>query len=147
MGLTPGTPITEIPVDVVFIGSCTNGRIEDLRTAAKVFRGRKVAPGVRALIVPGSEQVRDQAEAEGLDRIFTEAGAEWRQAGCSMCLAMNPDKLDAPASARPAPATATSRAGKAPAAGPTWSARPWPPPPPSPATSPTSASLLAQSGS
>jgi 3-isopropylmalate/(R)-2-methylmalate dehydratase large subunit len=93
MGLTPGTPITEIPVDVVFIGSCTNGRIEDLRTAATVLRGRKVAPRVRALIVPGSEVVRHQAEAEGLDRIFTEAGAEWRESGCSMCLAMNPDKL------------------------------------------------------
>ncbi|WP_406694579.1 3-isopropylmalate dehydratase large subunit [Singulisphaera sp. Ch08] len=93
MGLTPGTPMTEIPVDIVFIGSCTNGRIEDLRTAAKVFQGRKVAAGVRALIVPGSEAVRGQAEAEGLDRIFSAAGAEWRQAGCSMCLAMNPDKL------------------------------------------------------
>ena len=93
MGLKPGTPVTEIPVDVVFIGSCTNGRIEDLRSAAKVFKGRKVAPGVRALVVPGSEQVRHQAEAEGLDRVFTEAGAEWREAGCSMCLAMNPDKL------------------------------------------------------
>ncbi|MGP0063130.1 MAG: 3-isopropylmalate dehydratase large subunit [Isosphaeraceae bacterium] len=95
MGLAPGTPIVEIPVDVVFIGSCTNGRIEDLRAAAKVFRGRKTAPGVRALVVPGSEEVRHQAEAEGLDRIFLEAGAEWRQAGCSMCLAMNPDKLTA----------------------------------------------------
>ena len=93
MGLVPGTPVTEIPVDVVFIGSCTNGRIEDLRTAARVFRGRKVAPGVQALVVPGSEAVRHQAEAEGLDRIFLEAGAEWRKAGCSMCLAMNPDKL------------------------------------------------------
>jgi 3-isopropylmalate/(R)-2-methylmalate dehydratase large subunit len=93
MGLKPGTPIVEIPVDVVFIGSCTNGRIEDLRTAAKVLKGRKVAPSVRALIVPGSEAVRAQAEAEGLDRIFAEAGAEWRQSGCSMCLAMNPDKL------------------------------------------------------
>ncbi len=93
MGLTPGTPVTEIPVDVVFIGSCTNGRIEDLRTAAEIFKGRKVAASVRALIVPGSEQVRHQAEAEGLDRVFEEAGAEWRQAGCSMCLAMNPDKL------------------------------------------------------
>jgi len=93
MGLTPGTPVAEIPVDVVFIGSCTNGRIEDLRTAAGVFRGRKVAAGVRALVVPGSEEVRDQAVAEGLDRIFAEAGAEWRQSGCSMCLAMNPDKL------------------------------------------------------
>ena len=93
MGLEPGTPISEIPVDVVFIGSCTNGRIEDLRAAARVSKGRKIAPGVQALVVPGSEVVRHQAEAEGLDRIFLEAGAEWRQAGCSMCLAMNPDKL------------------------------------------------------
>ncbi|MBV8608929.1 MAG: 3-isopropylmalate dehydratase large subunit, partial [Singulisphaera sp.] len=93
MGLTPGTPIREIPIDVVFIGSCTNGRIEDLRAAARVFRGRKVAPGVRALVVPGSEAVRGQAEAEGLDRIFTEAGAEWRQSGCSMCMGTTPDKL------------------------------------------------------
>ena len=95
MDLKPGTPVSEIAVDVVFIGSCTNGRIEDLRSAARVFQGRKVAPSVRALVVPGSEQVRHQAEAEGLDRVFTEAGAEWRQAGCSMCLAMNPDKLQA----------------------------------------------------
>jgi 3-isopropylmalate/(R)-2-methylmalate dehydratase large subunit len=93
MGLRPGTPISEIPVDIVFIGSCTNGRIEDLRSAAQVFKGRRVASGVRALIVPGSEQVRHQAEAEGLDRIFADAGAEWREAGCSMCLAMNPDRL------------------------------------------------------
>jgi 3-isopropylmalate/(R)-2-methylmalate dehydratase large subunit len=93
MGLEPGTPISAIPVDVVFIGSCTNGRIDDLRAAARVFKGRKTAPGVQTLIVPGSEAVRHQAEAEGLDRVFTEAGAEWRQAGCSMCLAMNPDKL------------------------------------------------------
>ena len=93
MGLTPGTPITEIPIDVVFIGSCTNGRIEDLRAAAHVFKGRHVAPGVRALVVPGSEQVRSQAHAEGLDQVFIDAGAEWRQAGCSMCLAMNPDRL------------------------------------------------------
>jgi len=94
MGLRPGTPVGEIPVDIVFIGSCTNGRIEDLRSAARVFKGRKVAVGVRALIVPGSEQVRHQAEVEGLDRIFAEAGAEWREAGCSMCLAMNPDRLE-----------------------------------------------------
>jgi len=93
MGLTPGTPITEIAVDVVFIGSCTNGRIEDLRAAASVLKGRKVAPGVRTLVVPGSEPVRHQAEAEGLHTVFTEAGAEWRESGCSMCLAMNPDKL------------------------------------------------------
>jgi 3-isopropylmalate/(R)-2-methylmalate dehydratase large subunit len=93
MGLTPGTPVAEIPVDVVFIGSCTNGRIEDIRAAARVMKGRKVASGVRALVVPGSEIVRHQAEAEGLDRVFVEAGAEWRLSGCSMCLAMNPDKL------------------------------------------------------
>jgi 3-isopropylmalate/(R)-2-methylmalate dehydratase large subunit len=93
MGLEPGTPMSTIPVDVVFIGSCTNGRIEDLRAAAKVFQGRKTAAHVRTLVVPGSEAVRTQAEAEGLDRIFIEAGAEWRQAGCSMCLAMNPDRL------------------------------------------------------
>ena len=93
MGLTPGTPISQIAVDVVFIGSCTNGRIEDLRSAAAVLKGRKVAPNVRALVVPGSEAVRQQAQAEGLDQVFTAAGAEWREAGCSMCLAMNPDKL------------------------------------------------------
>ena len=93
MGLEPGTPISAIPVDIVFIGSCTNGRIEDLRAAARVFMGRKTAARVQALVVPGSEAVRHQAEAEGLDRIFKDAGAEWRQAGCSMCLAMNPDKL------------------------------------------------------
>ena len=93
MGLEPGTSISAIPIDVVFIGSCTNGRIEDLRSAARVFKGRKTARNVQALVVPGSEAVRQQAEAEGLDRIFVEAGAEWRQAGCSMCLAMNPDKL------------------------------------------------------
>jgi 3-isopropylmalate/(R)-2-methylmalate dehydratase large subunit len=93
MGLTPGTPIREISVDIVFIGSCTNGRIEDLRSAARVLRGRKVSPGVRTLVVPGSEGVREQAIAEGLDRVFTDAGAEWRLSGCSMCLAMNPDKL------------------------------------------------------
>jgi 3-isopropylmalate/(R)-2-methylmalate dehydratase large subunit len=93
MGLKPGTPMREIAVDTVFIGSCTNGRIEDLRAAASVMKGRTVADGVRALIVPGSETVRRQAEAEGLDEIFKAAGAEWRFAGCSMCLAMNPDKL------------------------------------------------------
>jgi len=80
-------------VDVVFVGSCTNGRLEDLRLAANVLRGHKVAGGVRMLVVPGSAQVRAQAEAEGLDRVFTEAGAEWRFAGCSMCLGMNPDTL------------------------------------------------------
>lgn len=93
MGLTPGTPITDIPVDTVFIGSCTNGRIEDLRAAAAMLQGRRKADRVRFLVVPGSQAVRRQAEAEGLDRIFIAAGAEWRQAGCSMCLAMNPDRL------------------------------------------------------
>ncbi len=93
MGLEPGMKITDIKIDTVFIGSCTNGRIEDLREAAKVMDGKKVATGVRVLVVPGSEKVRYQAEAERLDRIFHEAGAEWRYAGCSMCLAMNPDKL------------------------------------------------------
>jgi 3-isopropylmalate/(R)-2-methylmalate dehydratase large subunit len=93
MGLAPGTPMREIPVDVVFIGSCTNSRLEDLRVAAAVLRGRRVAPGVRALVVPGSEQVRAAAEAEGLDEVFRRAGAEWRHAGCSMCLGMNPDRL------------------------------------------------------
>ena len=93
MGLTPGTPIGEVAVDIVFIGSCTNGRIEDLRSAAAVLKGRTVSPKVRAMVVPGSEAVRAQAEAEGLDRVFEAAGAEWRKSGCSMCLAMNPDKL------------------------------------------------------
>ncbi|MDZ4198222.1 MAG: 3-isopropylmalate dehydratase large subunit, partial [Kiritimatiellia bacterium] len=93
MGLTPGTRITDIRPQTVFIGSCTNGRIEDLRRAAAVFRGRAVAKGVRVLIVPGSQIVRRQAEAEGLDRVFRQAGCEWRLAGCSMCLAMNPDRL------------------------------------------------------
>lgn len=93
MGLKSGTKVTDIPVDVVFIGSCTNSRIEDLRAAAKVLKGKKVSAKVRTLIVPGSEQVHKQAEAEGLHKIFLEAGAQWRSAGCSMCLAMNPDKL------------------------------------------------------
>ena len=93
MALTPGQKLTDIAVDVVFLGSCTNGRIEDIRAAAQVVRGRRVAPGVRALVVPGSGLIKRQAEAEGLDRILREAGFEWREAGCSMCLGMNPDKL------------------------------------------------------
>jgi 3-isopropylmalate/(R)-2-methylmalate dehydratase large subunit len=91
--LKPGTAIRDIPVDAVFIGSCTNGRLEDLRAAADVIRGRKVSPGVRALVVPGSALVKAQAEEEGLDRYFTDAGFEWRSAGCSMCLGMNGDIL------------------------------------------------------
>jgi 3-isopropylmalate/(R)-2-methylmalate dehydratase large subunit len=93
MDLRPGTPMRDIGVDAVFVGSCTNGRIEDLRAVADVLRGRKVADGVRMLVVPGSMRVRAQAEAEGLGEVFTAAGAEWRQAGCSMCLGMNPDQL------------------------------------------------------
>ncbi len=93
MGLTAGMPLRDITVDTVFLGSCTNGRIEDLRAAADVLRGHQVADGVRMLVVPGSARVRLQAESEGLDQIFLDAGAEWRGAGCSMCLAMNPDKL------------------------------------------------------
>jgi len=93
MDLKPGTPIREIPVDTVFIGSCTNGRIEDLRAAATVLRGRQVRSGLRALVVPGSHRVKAQAEAEGLDEVFRSAGFDWREPGCSMCLAMNPDKL------------------------------------------------------
>jgi len=93
MGLSAGTPVREIAVDTVFIGSCTNSRIEDLRAAAAVVDGRHVRPGMRALVVPGSMRVKAAAEAEGLDRVFTAAGFDWREAGCSMCLAMNPDKL------------------------------------------------------
>jgi len=93
MHLTPGAPIQGTKVDVCFIGSCTNGRISDLREAAKYANGKQVASGVKAFVVPGSERVKQQAEAEGLDKIFEAAGFEWREAGCSMCLAMNPDKL------------------------------------------------------
>tara|TARA_R110002110_G_scaffold33636_3_gene115268 strand:- start:320 stop:1084 length:765 start_codon:yes stop_codon:yes gene_type:complete len=95
MGLTSGTPLEEVKIDKMFIGSCTNGRIEDLRAAAEVLKGRKVADSVHALIVPGSGLVREQAIEEGLDKIFIEAGVDWREPGCSMCLAMNADKLEA----------------------------------------------------
>ena len=91
MGLTAGEPLAGTPVDRVFIGSCTNGRLGDLRAAAEIVRGKRVAPGVQALVVPGSMRVKAEAEAEGLDRVFAEAGFEWRNAGCSMCLGMNPD--------------------------------------------------------
>jgi 3-isopropylmalate/(R)-2-methylmalate dehydratase large subunit len=93
MGLEAGTPMREIKVDTVFLGSCTNGRIEDLRLAASVLKGHRISDGLRMLVVPGSARVRLQAEAEGLDRVFLDAGAEWRAAGCSMCLGMNPDQL------------------------------------------------------
>ena len=94
MDLRPGAPIAGTPVDVCFIGSCTNGRLSDLQAAAAVARGRHVAPGIKAFVVPGSEQVAAAAEAEGLDQVFTAAGFEWREPGCSMCLAMNPDRLE-----------------------------------------------------
>jgi 3-isopropylmalate/(R)-2-methylmalate dehydratase large subunit len=93
MGLTAGTPLKKIAIDTVFLGSCTNGRIEDLRAAASVLEGKKIAPKLRMLVVPGSERVRQQAMKEGLDKVFLDAGAEWRNAGCSMCLGMNPDQL------------------------------------------------------
>jgi 3-isopropylmalate/(R)-2-methylmalate dehydratase large subunit len=93
MNLNAGTPMRDIAIDTVFVGSCTNGRIEDLRAAADVIKGRKVADNTRMLVVPGSARVRLQAEDEGLDVVFKEAGAEWRGAGCSMCLGMNPDQL------------------------------------------------------
>jgi 3-isopropylmalate/(R)-2-methylmalate dehydratase large subunit len=93
MGLAPGTPLTDIQVNTVFVGSCTNGRLEDLRSAAEILRGRKVADGVRMLVVPGSMAVKAAAEQEGLDEVFTAAGAQWRSAGCSMCLGMNPDTM------------------------------------------------------
>jgi 3-isopropylmalate/(R)-2-methylmalate dehydratase large subunit len=93
MGFTSGAPIEGTPIDVAFVGSCTNARLSDLREAASIVRGRRVARGVTALVVPGSQAVRRAAEEEGLDRIFTEAGFEWRGAGCSMCLAMNTDRL------------------------------------------------------
>ena len=93
MGFRPGQTMTGVPIDVAFIGSCTNARLSDLRTAAALARGRRVAEGVKAIVVPGSQAVKKAAEEEGLDRVFTEAGFEWRHAGCSMCLGMNSDKL------------------------------------------------------
>lgn len=93
MGLTPGTRMTDVTLDRVFIGSCTNGRIEDLRIVAKMVEGRKVHDSVSAMVVPGSGLVKAQAEAEGIDRILKDAGFDWREPGCSMCLGMNPDKL------------------------------------------------------
>jgi 3-isopropylmalate/(R)-2-methylmalate dehydratase large subunit len=113
MGLTPGQKLTEIEIDTVFIGSCTNGRIEDLRAAAAILKGKKKKDGLRAMVVPGSGLVRAQAEEEGLAQIFIDAGFEWRLAGCSMCLAMNPDQLKPRASVVPRPQTATSRGGRA----------------------------------
>jgi 3-isopropylmalate/(R)-2-methylmalate dehydratase large subunit len=93
MELEPGKPLAGQPINVVFVGSCTNSRMSDLRAAAAIIKGRKVNPKVRMLVVPGSQVIKRQAEAEGLDRVFREAGAEWREAGCSMCIAMNGDQL------------------------------------------------------
>ena len=93
MGLEAGVPLKSIKVDTIFLGSCTNGRIEDLRAAAEIIKGKKKADSVRMLVVPGSARVRLQAEQEGLDKVFIDFGAEWRNAGCSMCLGMNPDQL------------------------------------------------------
>ncbi len=117
MGFQAGEPLRDRPVNVVFIGSCTNGRLGDLRSAAQLLRGRKVAGNVRMLVVPGSQQVKAAAEAEGLDRIFIDAGADWRESGCSMCIGMNGDSVAA-ANTRSAPATAISKAARAPAPAP-----------------------------
>ena len=114
MGFHGGEAMLGKPVNIVFIGSCTNGRLEDLQAAATVLKGRKVAPGVHLLIVPGSQQVKRDAEAAGLADIFKAAGADWRESGCSMCLGMNGDTVP-PGSTRSAPATEISRAAKAPA--------------------------------
>ena len=94
MNFEPGKPIEGQPIDVCFIGSCTNGRLSDLQEAAKVVKGHQVATGIRAFVVPGSQKVAKQAEQKGIDKIFLQAGFEWREPGCSMCLAMNPDKLE-----------------------------------------------------
>lgn len=139
MGLTAGTKMTDISIDRVFIGSCTNGRIEDLRAVAKVVEGRTVAPTVDAMIVPGSGLVKEQAEAEGLDKIFKAAGFDWREPGCSMCLAMNDDRLKP--GERCASTSNRNFEGRQGHKGRTHLVSPpWPPPPPSPATSSTSVS-------
>lgn len=124
MGLEAGKTLSDFSIDKVFIGSCTNSRIEDMRAAAAIAKGRKVAANVQALVVPGSEQVKAQAEQEGLDKIFIDAGFEWRLPGCSMCLAMNNDRLGQK-SAAPPPATVTLKVAKAVMAVPTLSALQW----------------------
>ncbi len=139
MGLAAGTRIQDIALDTVFIGSCTNSRIEDLRVAAGVLRGRQVHTGMRVLVVPGSAQVKAQAEAEGLDDVFRSAGAEWRNTGCSMCLGMNPDILATGRALRQSRATVTSRAARVAEGVPTSCRRSWPQPPRSRVTSSTCA--------
>lgn len=137
MDLKPGIKLTDVPIDKVFIGSCTNSRIEDLRAAAAIAKGRKVASGVQAIVVPCSGPVKARAEAEGLDKIFIEAGFEWRLPGCSMCTAMNNDRLNP--GERCASTSNRNFEGRQGRGGRThWSARRWPPRPPSPVTSPTS---------
>ena len=129
MGLEPNTPIQNIEIDRVFLGSCTNSRIEDLRAATEVIKGKRVSDHVYAMVVPGSYAVKRQAEEEGLDRIFADAGFDWREAGCSMCLGMNPDILQpGERCASTSNRNFEGRQGKGGA--PTWSARRWPPPPP-----------------
>ena len=136
MGLTAGEPIAGTKVDWVFIGSCTNSRISDLRAAAEIARGRKVAPAVRAWVVPGSERVKREAEAEGLDNVFLDAGFEWREPGCSMCLAANGERCPRPAQRLDLQPQLRRPPGTA-ARAPISPARPWPRPPRSPAPSPT----------
>ena len=125
MGLKGGERITDIALDRVFIGSCTNARIEDLRAVARVVDGKRVNPNVKAMVVPGSGLVKEQAEAEGLDRILLKAGFEWREPGCSMCLAMNPDKL-APGERCASTSNRNFEGGRATKAAPIWSRPPWP---------------------
>ena len=120
MDLQPGQALLGQKLDIVFIGSCTNSRICDLRQAAAIMKGRHVADGLRVMVVPGSQQVKAQAEREGLDEVFRAAGADWREAGCSMCIAMNGDQADAGAVHDVAPVTATSRAARARARGRSW---------------------------
>jgi len=144
MGLKPNTPISDIRIDKVFIGSCTNSRIEDLRAAAEVARGKRVASNVRlAMVVPGSGLVKAQAEREGLDKIFLAAGFEWRDPGCSMCLAMNADRLE-PGERCASTSNRNFEGRQGQAGAPIWSVRRWPPPPPSRATSSTCAPCANQ---
>ena len=136
MGLKPGMAIKDIAVDTVFIGSCTNGRLEDLRVAASIMKGHHKADNIhRVLVVPASSRVRLQAEKEGLDKIFKDFGAEWRNAGCSMCLGMNPDKMVARTNVPFPPRTVTSKAARARVRARIWRRRPLPPRPPSAAQS------------
>jgi 3-isopropylmalate/(R)-2-methylmalate dehydratase large subunit len=130
MGLKPGMAMTEIKPETIFIGSCTNARLEDLRRIAKIIKGRKKASSVRVMVVPGSMRVRKEAEKEGIDKVFTDFGAEWRYAGCSMCLGMNPDQLK-PGERSASTSNRILKDARAKADAHIWSARKWPPQPPS----------------